>query len=277
MCRVVDEPPAEKTDAEIQQDHRQQARAKYALETFGQFAPVLQAENKQYADQSEQSTGRARRRDLVSGLDQEASDQTRMRAGNHRQVTCQHAANAGRNPEHDKLGRAVKLLDPRADHPKAVHVNEHVRQIDVNKNRRNEAPKLMIVMDRIIGLGAVGEKHPFINPGPQNRRLHPARFPHQHEDEKIRDQKNDAEDVRAREHGTREANRIALVQWQPGWRSLLKRRAANMATVFSGANQRAAVATKARTPSVVWMIRQAFGVDGLTIYLSSSSSRFTKS
>jgi len=148
----------------------------------------------------------------------------------------------------------------------------------VNKNRRNEAPKLMIVMDRIICLGAVGEQHPFIKPGPQNRRLHPARFPHQHEDEKICDQKDDAEDVRAREHRARKPNGIALVQWQSRRRSLLERRAANMATVFCGADQRAAVATDARTAGVVWIaVRQAFGVNGPTIYLPNSSSRFTKS
>src|SRR6266446_8494337 len=111
MRRIIDNAARHKSNSEIEEDDRQHAGAKGALESFGQFVAILNAENKQHADQAKQSTRGSRRR-VVAGFDQKTSDHAWMRTGNHGQVTRQYAGNSGNYPKHYELCRAIKFLDP---------------------------------------------------------------------------------------------------------------------------------------------------------------------
>ena len=57
---IVDESTPHKTNSQIEQDYRQHAGPECALETLGQFPPVLEAEYEQDPDQSKQSARCAR-------------------------------------------------------------------------------------------------------------------------------------------------------------------------------------------------------------------------
>src|SRR5258708_25027986 len=91
MRRIVDDAARHKSNSEIQQDDRQHASAKGALEAFRQFVAILNAINKKHSDQAKKSTRGSRRRD-VDGLVPETSDHARMPLRTDRQVTRQSAS-----------------------------------------------------------------------------------------------------------------------------------------------------------------------------------------
>ena len=66
MCRIIDHATAQVPDEEIDNDHRQHAGAKSALESFRQLMTKLDPKNKENADQSKERARRSRRRNVVS-------------------------------------------------------------------------------------------------------------------------------------------------------------------------------------------------------------------
>src|SRR6267142_5456984 len=146
MRCIIDDAAGHESDAEIEQDNRQHPGAKGALEAFRQFVTILNAENKQDPDQPKQRARCARGR-FVATLNQKAGNQTRMRTLNYGQVTRHYTRDTCGYPKHHELCRAIKLFNPRADYPKAVHVNQDVRQIYVDEDGRDETPILMLVMN----------------------------------------------------------------------------------------------------------------------------------
>ncbi|MDX6559521.1 MAG: hypothetical protein QOF72_2570, partial [Blastocatellia bacterium] len=128
-----------------------------------------------------------------------------------------------------------------------------------NENGRNEPPVLMIEMNEVVGLGAEGQQNFFGERSPKNRGLHSARFPHEHEDKEVRDQKNNGEDVRTRKHCPRITHRVTFVQRQRRRRSSEQRRFTNLATLFTRANQRTTIAADARAAHITFLfVRQSF-------------------
>src|SRR6185369_7020220 len=96
------------------------------------------------------------------------------------------------DPEHDKLSGTVKLLDEWSDYQQAEHVHQQVQQVDMDKHRRDQPPPLIIrSMDQLIELGAIRNQHRIGKSLLQNSECEPTRFPHQHEDKQICNQKRD--------------------------------------------------------------------------------------
>src|ERR671939_802911 len=123
MRCVINEAAPKITDIKIHQDYWQQPRAESTLEAFGQFAPVLNAENEKRADQTEERARRPRR-GTIPGPEKKTPDRASSHFRPDAQITCQDTDNACHDPEHYEFGRAVKTLDIRAEHPQAIHIDE---------------------------------------------------------------------------------------------------------------------------------------------------------
>src|ERR1051325_4299538 len=154
MRRVVYEPAPQKPYEEIERDHRQEPGAESTLEAFRQFVPKFYAEDEEHPDEPKERARCARRR-IIGGLEKKTIHGVNVHLRPHGQVACGDSGDAGHDPEDDKLRRAVKLLDVWADHPERVHIDEQMRQADVNKDRRHEPPPLMVISDQIVKLRAV--------------------------------------------------------------------------------------------------------------------------
>src|SRR5262245_35171938 len=103
--------------------------------------------------------------------------------------TCDH-------PEHHKLRGTIKLLDEWANYQQAEHIHQQVQQVDMNKHRRDHPPPLIIrSVDQLVELGAIRDQDRIRKSLLQNSESEPARFPHQHEDEEVCNQKRDGEFV----------------------------------------------------------------------------------
>ncbi len=68
------------------------------------------------------------------------------------------AHEAGNNRKHDESGRAIDLFEECAELPQPVHVEDKVKQIAVQQDRRHERP----VAARIDEVRGVGELHQWI-------------------------------------------------------------------------------------------------------------------
>src|SRR5687767_8028763 len=80
-----------------------------------------------------------------------------------------------------------------------------MKKIDMDKNRRDQTPPLMLFANQVIDLSAISNQH-VIRKEIQHTEIHPARLPHQNENKNIRHEKCDGELVRAVENGTRKAH-----------------------------------------------------------------------
>src|SRR6185369_17352850 len=179
MRRVADEIASHKTDEQVYEDDRQQARAKHALESFRKLATVLDAEHEQHTDQSEQSSRRASRRP-VSASENESPQQSMSKRRPQREITCHYSGNSSHHPKHNKLRRTIKLLDEWSEYQQGEHVHQQVQNVQMNKHRRDEAPPLIIRrIDQVIERGTVRNKHDVGKALLQNPERKPARLPHQ--------------------------------------------------------------------------------------------------
>src|ERR1700738_1071277 len=128
----------------------------------------------------------------------------------------------------------------------------------MNEDWRNEPPVLMFVEYVVVLLRAKVEEDSFGEPAPQYRGRHPARFPHQQEDEKVCDDEDDREDVGTTKHRPGIVHRVTFMQRQQRRRGLSQRRIAHLATAFARTDQRAAIAANTGTTGMAWLvIRQA--------------------
>src|SRR5215470_1927253 len=143
MSRVIDEAAPQKTDEQVDHDHRNQTGAKCAFETFRQLVPKLDTKNKQHANESKQRP-RSSGRGGINGLEYKSAQAASGQTWSYCQITCDYTGNSGQHPKHDKLRRPVDFFHIRAKYPKAVHVHRNMDEVHVNKHRRNESPPLMI-------------------------------------------------------------------------------------------------------------------------------------
>src|SRR5689334_4097519 len=121
----------------------------------------------------------------------------------------------------------------------------------MDEHRRHKTPPLMIKTNCVISLRAECQEDLFRKRAPQRRRRHPTGFPHQKENKKVRNEKDNRENVGPREDCARVPHGVSLTKGDrlDGW---LKRRAANMTRTFARANQGATVSADARTTGIGW-------------------------
>ena len=93
-------------------------------------------------------------------MEDKTSKNSVSKTGTNRQVTGHRAGDAGKNPEHDKLCRSVKLFNEWSKYQQAEHVHQQVKDIDVDEHRCNEAPPLIVRgVDEVIDLGAIRNQY----------------------------------------------------------------------------------------------------------------------
>src|SRR5438105_13121759 len=143
MRSIIDKTAPDEANCEIDEDYRQHARTECSFEALRKFMTKFNTKNKQNTDQAKQRSGSTRRRD-VHTLKDETSEETVGELRTHRQITAQHSGNASRHPKNYKLRRAIQLFHQWSNHQQAVHVDQYVNQVDMNKHRRDEAPPLIV-------------------------------------------------------------------------------------------------------------------------------------
>src|SRR2546423_4899376 len=196
MSSIIDESTSYKTDNKVDKNYRQHAGAERSLETFRKFTTKLDAENEQNTDQTKQRSRCAGRRH-VHALEDETAEEPVCELWTHGQITCDHSGDSSHYPKHDKLCRTIKFFYEWSNHQQAVHVYQQVKEIDMDKHRRDEAPPLIVwSIDQVVELGAINLQHLLRKHGPQNCRSHTARIPHQEKDEQVCDEQHDRELVR---------------------------------------------------------------------------------
>src|ERR1041384_3792467 len=158
MGSVVDESAPDITNEQVQKDHRQQASSERAFESFGEFVPKLDSENKQNSDHSKKRA-RSAGRWLIECFKNEPAKHTARKTRTHSQITRYYTGNTSCHPKHDKFCRAVKFLDVWTNNPEAVHVDQQMQYVHVQKHRRNEAPPLIQRLYEVIRLGSKRQKH----------------------------------------------------------------------------------------------------------------------
>ena len=111
----------------------------------------------------------------------------------------------------------------------------------------DKAPPLMLLIDQDIQFRTIVDQHRW-GKCPQVVARHTTRSPHQQKQKKVRDQKNDGENVRTAEDCARKTQRLAIISNRSAAGTLrlgLEWRTADGASILSGADDGAATATDA--------------------------------